>query len=91
MANGDEDYIMTCLVDEWINTFKQKRQDYQDAHRELGVKAQFVDINRKVVKLRRSMWEGHELVGEQPREILMDLIGHCFLAIDLLDEEVRPK
>lgn len=81
-------YIMDRLVPEWSRLFAQKQHDYgENGHEDLGIRAQFVDINRKTHKLRRALWDGVELQGEQPREILMDLIGHCFLTIDLLDEE----
>lgn len=53
----------------------------------LGVPGQFAEIWRKVWKLKKGMWDGADLVGEQPREILLDFIGHCFLAIDMIDRE----
>jgi hypothetical protein len=32
------------------------------------------------------MWDGEPLSGEPAREVLLDLIGHCFLAIKHMDE-----
>jgi hypothetical protein len=80
-------YICADLVPEWEKLFVEKNSGYGEGHRDLGIKAQYVDIHRKVSKLRRAFWDGEELTGEQPREVLLDLIGHCFLAISLLDED----
>lgn len=88
IANGlgaDHLYIFDRLVPEWAADFATNAADYGDAHRDLGLKAQFVDLNRKVSKLKKAMWEGQKLNGEQPREILLDIIGHCFLAVAMID------
>lgn len=69
------------LLQEWIDHFMQKQQDYGDTADDLGVPGQYAELHRKLGKLRRSMWEGIPMRGEQPDEILLDLIGHCFLAI----------
>jgi hypothetical protein len=71
--------------------FAQKSLDYGDAADELGVRAQFVDINRKIRKLKRALWDGEELVGEQPVEILDDLIAHCLLAREMLTRTEANK
>jgi hypothetical protein len=36
-------------------------------------------------KLRRYMWEGERLKGEEPREILEDLLGNILISIYLID------
>lgn len=62
-----------------------KSQDYgDDADTELGAKGQYAEIHRKMRKLKRALWEGHELTGEPVEEVLMDLMSHCALAIDNL-------
>ena len=81
--NGDDESI----VGEFVELFEQKNKDYGDDNANiLGPKGQFADIWRKIGKLKRAMWDGQSLTGEQPEEILMDLIGHCFLTIDMLRE-----
>lgn len=50
----------------------------------LGPRALFPDMWRKMGKLRRSLWEGKELQGEQTEEILMDLVGHVLIVLDEL-------
>lgn len=64
--------------------FAGKCMDYGESAEELGIKAQFVDINRKVGKLRRALWLGMPLVDEQPEEVLEDMIAHCLLTLDML-------
>src|SRR6185503_1867367 len=79
------------LMAEWERQFAAKAQDYNDNqnenHRVLGVRGQFADIWRKIGKLKKALWDGQPLVGEQPREILMDLIAHCFLTIAMMDAD----
>lgn len=79
-------HIIEDLVPEWQEFFLQKNAGYGDMSKDLGVRAQYVDIHRKVGKLRRCMWNGEEIGPESLREVLLDLIGHCFLTIDILDE-----
>lgn len=70
-----------------IARFARKSLDYGDAADELGPRAQFVDINRKIKKLKRALWDGETLQGEQPIEILDDLIAHCLLAREMLSRQ----
>lgn len=77
--------ILHGLVQEWIDFFLEKNAGYGDMSRDLGARAQFVDINRKVGKLRRALWDNQSIGDEDVREVTLDLIGHCFLLIDLLD------
>jgi hypothetical protein len=83
----DGQYIVGTLLPEWLEQFRGKQGDYKDDANRLGVKGAFVDIHRKEGKVKRALWDGHELKGEQPREILLDLIGHCFLTIAAIDNE----
>lgn len=75
-----------------LSFFGHKAMDYDTgpAFQFLGSKGQFGDINRKFWKLYKAMWLEEELVGEQPIEILYDLIGHCLLTIWLLEREKEP-
>jgi hypothetical protein len=93
-TGADGRYIRDRLMPEFWETFARKAADYNDNenenHRALGVRGQFADIWRKIGKLKKSLWEGRSLAGEQPREILMDLIAHCFLTIAMMDGEQPP-
>ncbi len=75
------------IIDEIVKLFHQKHKDYGDMRNDLGIQAQYVDIHRKVGKLRKALWDGVELTGEQPREIMLDLIGHLLLTIDMIDRD----
>lgn len=93
--SSDFDYIMHQLVSEWQEYFTIKAQDYRgvdgsEPHRYLGEPGQFSDIWRKIPKLKKALWDGDELVGEGKRVILMDLIGHCFLTLALIDYRAAP-
>jgi hypothetical protein len=48
----------------------------------LGPKASFVDLWRKVGKLKRALWDDQPMVGEQADEILMDCVGHVLITLD---------
>jgi hypothetical protein len=89
--------ISEYLVPQWLEHQKAKAADYNTPASALdplagfenadvlGIPGQFAEIWRKVWKLKRGMWDGATLVNEGVREILLDMIGHCFLAIDMLD------
>lgn len=49
---------------------------------DLGPRACIPDMLRKFGKLKRAIWDGDEMVGEQPDEIIMDLAGHIFIILD---------
>lgn len=78
----------TTTLTRVIDKFASKAVDYGDASDELGIRAQFVDINRKVVKLKRWMWDGKKLAGEQPHEIMMDLIAHLLLGLGMIEDDI---
>lgn len=81
-------YIITKLGPEWTERFIEANRHYGGGNADsLGVRGQFADIWRKIGPLKRALWEGEELTREQPREILMDLIGHCMLTIAMLDRQ----
>lgn len=78
-------YISEQLVPEFLELFLEKNAGYGNMHGDLGLRAQYVDIHRKVGKLRRAWWDGKAIGPEQPREVVLDLIGHLFLALELMD------
>lgn len=82
------------IIDEAQTLYKRKAAGYRgvegDLADHLGVKAQFVDINRKFWRIKAMIWD--EVVpmypdagaGEDVEEILMDFIGHAALTIDFI-------
>lgn len=57
----------------------------------LGQAGQFADMWRKMGPLRRALWEGETLTREGPDDICMDLIGHCLLTIDMIQQGVDRR
>lgn len=81
---GDE--IQPSRLGEWAALFVKKQADYGDGADDLGEAGQYAELHRKITKLRRALWEGMELQNEPVREVLMDLIGHCFLSMMYVDQ-----
>lgn len=92
---GSFERIRDEILPKWLEHFQRKNADYSspragtgdlevEPHTVLGTAGQFADIWRKVWKLKKALWDKQSLTGEQPDEILFDLIGHCFLTLDLL-------
>jgi len=69
-----------------VKRFREKSSDYGDVFKELGIAGQYSDMHRKMYKLKRAMWEGEELKGEPPEEILSDLFGNILISIYLYEE-----
>jgi len=67
--------IVTSILPGVIELYLKKVKDYGGVSGGLGPKAPFVDMWRKMIKLKRSLWEGEELKFEQPSEVLRDMIG----------------
>jgi hypothetical protein len=59
---------------------------------ELGLAGQWGDLHRKVGKLKPLMWEGdvERLTRETPQDILRDIIGHCLLALEMIERGFTP-
>lgn len=76
-------HILMEVLPRVLELFLVKNQDYGDdmGAMRLGPKGQFVDIWRKVGKLKRSLWDGEKMNGEQSDEMLMDLVGHVLLSL----------
>lgn len=73
--------IMEEHLRRWFELFMEKQVDYGDRGDDLGLAGQYAEIHRKIGKLKRAMWDGQELAGEKMDEVLLDLIGHCFLSL----------
>lgn len=77
--------IVNNVLPKVLELWLKKSKDYGGNLMEdlkLGPKACIPDIMRKVGKLKRAIWDEQEMVGEQPDEILMDLIGHILIILD---------
>lgn len=85
-------YICDMLIPEWKALFLKKNSGYREAHGLLGVKGCFPDVWRKVYRLKAAFWDEVDTSewSEPPREILLDLIGHAFMILSLLDESENP-
>lgn len=79
------------LIDEaWAGAhalFYNKMADYGEPPFDLGAAGQYSDMHRKMRKLKRALWDGQTLTGEQPLEICQDLMGHLALTIAFLRHE----
>lgn len=76
--------IATRIMPEWLALFARKNRDYGSGSAyELGVRGQYSDIHRKMIKLKRAMWDGHDLDFEDTDEIIKDLISHLFLTLHM--------
>lgn len=73
------DILMPAVMGRWL----RKNEDYRGQQMFLGVKAQFIDINRKFWKLFHVVWEGHLPEFESEAELKMDLIGHLLMSLYL--------
>lgn len=86
------DIVVESVYDDMINDdlaaaldrFFRKASDYGLLFLELGVRGQYSDMHRKMHKLKKALWEEQSLQGEQPDEILQDLIGNCLIALFLI-------
>lgn len=67
-----------------LEHFLGRNQEYGDGSNELGIKGQYADINRKVIKLKRYLWDGEpvKLGAETPEVIAKELVGHLLILID---------
>lgn len=87
-----------CLMEakQALDLFIERNTGYGDkgANR-LGLRGQYADINRKIIKLERWLWDGEPETyagvrgGEGVIEVCQDLIGHLLLTIDMYQRENR--
>jgi hypothetical protein len=80
------DSIVNVELPAWLAHFLSKNANYGDRHRTSrgGLKGETVNLDRKVDVVWKAFWEGQPMKHEQPRELVWDLIGSCFLMLDLL-------
>jgi hypothetical protein len=79
--------MINQILPEAIKRFRSKSSDYGEVFKELGLAGQYSDMHRKMHKLRKVMWEGRSLKGEQADEILSDLFGNILISLYLLVHE----
>ena len=77
LPHDDSIQVILTILPKVLELYLRKSKDYGGLSGGLGPKAPFVDLWRKVIKLKRSLWDGHILKFEQNDEILMDLVGTC--------------
>jgi hypothetical protein len=85
--------MVNTILPTSIQRFRNKSSDYGDVFKELGLAGQYSDMHRKMHKLKKVMWEGRSLKGEQAEEILHDLLGNILISLWLLanDEETKDS
>ena len=77
LPHDDSIKIVLEILPKALELYLKKTKDYGGLSGGLGPKAPFVDMWRKIIKLKRTMWDGIPLKFEQTDEIIMDLIGTC--------------
>jgi hypothetical protein len=80
--------IIRIHVPKVLEKFGIKNRGYKsESQYGLGLKGEFANINRKTGKLYQGIWQGDPAAfeSESCEEVLMDMIGHCLLALDYLD------
>lgn len=80
------------LVGEFEERFRGWNKEYPP-ERTLGVRAEWHGLHRKVMKLKGPIWDGTDASQwrEDPRTILMEIVGHAFLAIASIDAEEAAR
>lgn len=83
--------IMNKHLPEALSLFSRKNKGYGDMADVLGSRAQFVDMHRKMDKLKRGLWEGQDIGDENIKEVVQDLFGHCLLMLRTFDQEYQER
>jgi hypothetical protein len=84
---SDQGLRCIYIAEQTLNLFLERNQGYGATSDHLGARGQYADMWRKMGKLKHTLWDGNEPVGEGIEEMLQDLIGHCLLTIDYLHRE----
>lgn len=81
--------ILMRHLPEAMEHFLQRNAEYGEEAHVLGIKGQYADINRKVIKLKRYLWDDVPVPpgAESIEMISQELIGHLLILIDELDKE----
>lgn len=84
--------IISEHMPEALQHFLKRNAEYgEDNDFNLGVRGQYVDISRKVQKLKRRWWDNHDVApgSESDKVVVMELIGHLLMAMDMMREEAE--
>lgn len=81
--------ILGTHLPDVIAHFCERNAEYGEEAHVLGTKGQFADINRKVIKLKRYLWDGVPVPpnAEDIPTIAGELIGHLLILIDELEND----
>lgn len=84
----DAKYITDALMMDWLWNFCHDNLEYKKPRR-FGVKAEYIEMVRKLDKLEGPLWYGEDTIDwrETPRKVLQELISHAFLALVSMDKE----
>lgn len=81
--------IVLEVLPKVLRLYLGKSRDYNGnvmSMLKLGPKASFVDLWRKVGKLKSALWDGQPMQGEQADEILADCVGHILITLDEMNQ-----
>lgn len=79
------DEMINKILPLLVEHLRHKSADYGDVFKELGLRGQYSDMHRKMHKLKKAIWDGETLVGEQAEEVLADLFGNVLISLWLMD------
>ena len=79
--------MLSIILPRAVKRFQEKSTDYGDTFEDLGLAGQYSDMHRKMYKLKKYMWHEENLIGEQPDEILEDLLGNILISLYLYDRD----
>lgn len=87
-ATNQATRIVQIHAPEVLEHFIARNAEYGEGAHVLGVKGQFADINRKVIKLKRYLWDDVPVPegAEDVKTIAGELIGHLLILIDELED-----
>lgn len=86
---GDAGADEPGLLDDALEEFLSKNDDYEDASDALGLTGQTADLWRKIVKLKKVIIDGGHLNGETVPQLIRDIFGHSLLAM-YYDDNRKP-
>ncbi len=85
---AERDHIVGRLIPEFRDVFLNWNTEYSSQERDLGIRAEFVNLWRKAKKVKAAVWDGVDDTAwrESLRLVLLEIIGHAFLMLHDLDK-----
>lgn len=82
-------YISTILIPELHAQMRIWNEEYASQERDLGIKAEFVNLWRKAKKVKALVWDGADETTwrEGLRTVLLEIIGHALLMLFDIDRQ----